>query len=275
MGESIKLKHAYRAIPYNRASVFQLLGQQVRRFAGQCPKSDRRRRHRLPPSRWRVRLLQRFWPPPRRWESAPPRRALAWRRSPLWHRLSSLGSASDLPIFKPAANMKVLAMPPPTIKPSTLLDKRLQNSQLGADLAARHDGNQRALRRGQGFANGIHLGGQQRARAGHGRILRNAVGAGFGAVGGAKRVVHKNIAQAWPFFAPTLGAFFFSPTLTRQFSSSTTWPGARAWPLTCTPSTQLATSGTGRPNSSAMRAATGAKESAVETHLRWGGPNVT
>ncbi|MNT07985.1 hypothetical protein D3C72_1427090 [compost metagenome] len=31
-------------------------------------------------------------------------------------------SASDLPIFRPAASMKVLAMPPPTMSWSTLLD---------------------------------------------------------------------------------------------------------------------------------------------------------
>src|SRR3989344_3050478 len=44
--------------------------------------------------------------------------------------------------------------------------------------------------------------------------------------------------------------FFFSPTFRRQFSSSTTWPGA-----TVTPSTQFETSGTSRPSSSASRAA--------------------
>src|SRR6185369_11267267 len=52
------------------------------------------------------------------------------------------------------------------------------------------------------------------------------------------------------------GSFFFSPLLTRQFSSSTTWPGC-----TSTPSTQLRTSGTLRPSSSVRRAATGASES--------------
>ena len=50
--------------------------------------------------------------------------------------------------------------------------------------------------------------------------------------------------------------FFFSPLLTRQFSSSTTWPG-----FTSTPSTQFDTSGTGRPSNSARRTATGASES--------------
>src|SRR6218665_1480591 len=50
--------------------------------------------------------------------------------------------------------------------------------------------------------------------------------------------------------------FFFSPLLTRQFSSSTNWPG-----LTSTPSTQLATTGTSKPSSSPMRRATGFSES--------------
>ena len=40
-------------------------------------------------------------------------------------------------------------------------------------------------------------------------------------------------------FCASSSEFFFSPLLTRQFSSSTNWPG---W--TCTPSTQFATSGT-------------------------------
>ncbi len=57
------------------------------------------------------------------------------------------------------------------------------------------------------------------------------------------------------FFASS-GLFFFSPLLTRTFSSSTTLPGA-----TVTPSTQSATSGTSRPSSSDRRAATGASES--------------
>ena len=57
-------------------------------------------------------------------------------------------------------------------------------------------------------------------------------------------------------FCASSSEFFFSPLLTRQFSSSTNWPG---W--TCTPSTQFATSGTSRPSSSPRRFATGASES--------------
>ena len=57
-------------------------------------------------------------------------------------------------------------------------------------------------------------------------------------------------------FLASASSFFFSPWLTRQFSSSTTWPGC-----TTTPFTQSARSGTSRPSSSAMRLATGASES--------------
>ena len=57
-------------------------------------------------------------------------------------------------------------------------------------------------------------------------------------------------------FLASSGLFFFSPLLTRTFSSSTTLPG-----FTSTPSTQFARSGTSRPSSSESRFATGASES--------------
>src|SRR6267378_1637727 len=57
-------------------------------------------------------------------------------------------------------------------------------------------------------------------------------------------------------FLARVSSFFFSPLLTRQFSSSTTWPG-----FTSTPSTQFVLSGTGTPSSSDNRFATGASES--------------
>mmetsp|Transcript_3220 Transcript_3220/g.5765 ORF Transcript_3220/g.5765 Transcript_3220/m.5765 type:complete len:300 (+) Transcript_3220:254-1153(+) len=64
------------------------------------------------------------------------------------------------------------------------------------------------------------------------------------------------MSQSAASFFDRASSHFFSPLLTRQFSSSTSSPGA-----TSTPSTQPAFSGTGRPSSSAMRAATGASES--------------
>ncbi len=65
------------------------------------------------------------------------------------------------------------------------------------------------------------------------------------------------MSQSAAIFCASSSAFFFSPLLTRQFSSSTTWPGATFTPF----STQFATSGTSRPSSSARRLATGASES--------------
>ena len=46
----------------------------------------------------------------------------------------------------PAASMKVLAMPPPTISLSTFVGQRLQDRQLGRDLRAGDDRDQRPLR---------------------------------------------------------------------------------------------------------------------------------
>ena len=57
-------------------------------------------------------------------------------------------------------------------------------------------------------------------------------------------------------FLDNVGSFFFSPLLTRQFSSNTTCPGA-----TATPSTQFCTKVTGIPINSVKRLAIGASES--------------
>jgi hypothetical protein len=137
-----------------------------------------------------------------------------------------------------------------------VLRQALQDGQLGADLGAGDDGHQRALRVGQGLADGVHLGRQQRAGAGDGGGLGDAVGGAFGAVRGAEGVVHEDVAQG-ASLAASSGLFFFSPLFRRQFSSSTTSPGATE----NSPSTQLATSGTSRPSSWPRRAATGASES--------------
>ena len=64
------------------------------------------------------------------------------------------------------------------------------------------------------------------------------------------------ISQSAAIFRASVGSFFFSPLLRRQFSSSTSSPG-----FTSTPSTQFAFRGTGRPSNSLMRCATGANES--------------
>ncbi len=57
-------------------------------------------------------------------------------------------------------------------------------------------------------------------------------------------------------FCASSSLFFFSPLLTRQFSSSTTWPGT-----TSTPSTQFCFNSTGLPSKSDRRFAIGARES--------------
>ena len=59
-------------------------------------------------------------------------------------------------------------------------------------------------------------------------------------------------------FLDNSGSFFFSPLLTRQFSSKTTCPGC-----TWTPSTQFCTRLTGIPSNSESRLAMGAKESSA------------
>jgi hypothetical protein len=63
---------------------------------------------------------------------------------------------------------------------------------------------------------------KQGARAGDRGELGDAVGAAFGAVGSAKSVVHKDVAQAPPCLRAGF-AVLSSPTLTRQFSSITNW----------------------------------------------------
>ena len=88
--------------------------------------------------------------------------------------------------------------------------QRLQNGQLARHLGAGHDGHQRALGVGQGLVDGIDLGGQQRAGAGDGRELGNAVGGAFSAVRGAKGVVHKHVAQGGEFSGQLGGVLFLA-----------------------------------------------------------------
>ena len=72
------------------------------------------------------------------------------------------------------------------------------------DLAAGDDGHQRAFGVRQGLGDGVDLGRQQRAGAGDGGKLGDAVGGAFGAVGGAEGVVHEDVAQG----GHLLGEFF-------------------------------------------------------------------
>ena len=91
-----------------------------------------------------------------------------------------------------------------------------------------------------------------------GAYSRDAVGGGFGAVRGAEGVVARRRRTARPSSARAPSSFFFSPLLKRQFSSSTTSPGA-----TVDAVDPVAHSGTSRPEQLARGAcATGASESA-------------
>ena len=76
-----------------------------------------------------------------------------------------------------------------------VLRQAFEDGQLGRHLRARHDGRQWAFGVGQGFANRVDLGRQQRPGTGDRGELGDTVGRALGAVGGAKGVVHIDIAQ--------------------------------------------------------------------------------
>ncbi len=76
-----------------------------------------------------------------------------------------------------------------------LVGQGFQDRQLGRHFRAGDDGHQRMRRLVQRAAQRVELGAQQRAGAGDGRELGDAVGGGFGAVGGAECVVHIDVAQ--------------------------------------------------------------------------------
>jgi hypothetical protein len=140
--------------------------------------------------------------------------------------LDQVGSASDSPMRLPEASRKVLAMPPPTISWSTLSASDLRMVSLEDTLEPADDGHQRALRCVQGLAQRIDFGAHQHAGAGHRGKAGDAVGGGFGAVGGAEGIVDVDVAQGLAIFWASSSLSFFSPLLQRQFSSSTTSPGA-------------------------------------------------
>src|SRR5471030_3139066 len=89
-------------------------------------------------------------------------------------------STSDLPTFRPTAFMKVLAMPPPTV------------------------------RRAQCLAQRVELGGQQRAGGGDGREFGDAVRRRFGAVGGAESVIDVDVAQLRDLLREFVGVLLFA-----------------------------------------------------------------
>ena len=122
-------------------------------------------------------------------------RAARARLSSRRRAISSMSvSYSDLPTLTPVAARKVLAMPPPTISWSTS-QQRLEHRELGGDLGAADDRDQRPRRLLQRALERLELTDQQRSGAGHRREARHAVGAGLGAMRGAEGIHHEHVAQ--------------------------------------------------------------------------------
>jgi hypothetical protein len=130
--------------------------------------------------------------------------------------------------------------------------QRFQYGQLGGDLGAADDGDHRPRRVGQRLVQRFQLFRNQLTGAGGRGKLSDTVGGGFSAVGCAKGIHDEDVAQRGVFRAVS-STFFFSPLLTRQFSSSTTSPSATSKP----PSTQSLIRRTGLPSLAAITSATG------------------
>jgi hypothetical protein len=168
---------------------------------------------------------------------------------------SRSGSARLLPMGRPAASMKVLAMPPPTMSWSTLSARLCRMVSLvdtlePATMAARGAGagpGPWSGRRSRPTATG------QRTRWGRtARCRRWCLRRG----GQCQRRRSQRCRTARPACGPALPCSSSRPHSRGSFPAA---PPGRG-PLV-TPSTQLATSGTSRPSSSARRLATGASES--------------
>ena len=108
---------------------------------------------------------------------------------------TSAASARLLPIGRPAASRKVLAMPPPTIRPSTFFARLCRMLSLVLTLEPATMASSGRFGWASALRDGVDLGRQQRAGAGDRRELRDAVGRGLGAVRGAEGVVHEDVAQ--------------------------------------------------------------------------------
>ena len=105
------------------------------------------------------------------------------------------GSASDLPIGLPAASRKVLAMPPPTIRLSTLL----ASAPSTVSLVDTFEPPTMATSGRAGFASAlvkrVELRGHQRAGASDLREPGDAMRGGFGPVRSAEGIVHVDVAE--------------------------------------------------------------------------------
>ena len=109
--------------------------------------------------------------------------------------LDQVGLHSEVPTRWPAAAMKVLAMPPPTISwstRSTRFSSRVSLVETLEPATIASSGRRRLLQR---LAQRIQFGRQQRAGRGHRREADHAVGGGLGAVRGAEGIHHEDVAQ--------------------------------------------------------------------------------
>ncbi len=91
-----------------------------------------------------------------------------------------------------------------------LLRQAFQHGQLGRNLGAADDGDQRPGRLGQRLGQRVEFLGQQDAGASHRRVFGDAVGGGFGAMRGAEGVHDEDIAQGGIFLRGLLDVFLLA-----------------------------------------------------------------
>ncbi len=151
-------------------------------------------------------------------------------------------SASDLPTGKPLARRKVLRMPPPTTSRSTFFASAASSGSLVETLALVSASSSAAI------SGPAQASGAKRATPCVVASARCAV----------PKASFTYISQSLAIRRASASSSAFSPTLKRQFSSITTWPGR-----TSTPSSQSRTRGISFFRISPIRTATGARESSA------------
>jgi hypothetical protein len=164
-------------------------------------------------------------------------------------------------MLPPAAMMNVLAMPPPTISTSTFA----ASARRIVSLVETFDPATMATSGRAGEASARPSASSSAAISGP----AHATAACFArpcVVASARCAVPKAsltyTSQSFAIFCASSSLSFFSPLFMRQFSSSTTLPGASAL-CHAPPATQSRTSGTGLPSNSDIRVAMGASESSA------------
>ena len=155
----------------------------------------------------------------------------------------------------PAASMKVLAMPPPTISWSTFAASCARIVSLVDTLAPPTIATMRPLRVLQRLAQRLELLRQQRARAGHRRVLGDAVCGGLGSMGSREGIVDVDIAQRRHLLRQRVVVLLLALVEAAVLQQH------RFARLDADPSSQSRLSGTSWPSSSDSRLATGASDS--------------